>query len=96
MAFGAAALLRKPVHVEIPFDEKPVPTGVSRLSRAQLVERIMELNPTAGREFLARFTGPALGEYLDHLTLTVEPRGKASVWVRRSGPPAIITRSTKV
>lgn len=96
MAFGAAALLRKPVHVEIPFEVTQEPASPGRLSRAQLVERIMELNPTAGREFLSRFHGNALAEYLEHLSLAAEPRGRSSGWVRRSGQPAIVSRATRV
>ncbi|GJQ28150.1 MAG: hypothetical protein HBSAPP03_00340 [Phycisphaerae bacterium] len=65
------------------------------LNRAQLIGRILEINPSATPEFLARFTGPALAEYLDHLTLTIEPRGRGSVWVRRAGPSAIMVRASR-
>jgi hypothetical protein len=52
----------------------------SRLSREQLLDRIMSLNPTATSEFLARFGEDDLEEYLQRLTRASGPRG------RREGP----------
>lgn len=72
-----------------------VTTDDARLSRSQVVDRILALNPGATRDFLSRFTGPALAEYLEHLTLTQEPRGRGSGWVRRAGQSAITARVSR-
>lgn len=97
MALGAAALLPKPVRVELPLrrdvdEDRPH----VHLTPAQLVERIIDLNPTAEPAFLARFQPKALADYLDHLALTREPRGKSSTWVRRRGEPAICARAAAI
>lgn len=94
---NAAALLTKPVRIELDFSTDDTETATSsRFSRVHLVERILELNPTATPEFLSRFTHSSLIEYLDHLTLTQAPRGKGSQWVRRCGVPAIVGRTSRV
>lgn len=67
----------------------------SGLSRSQVIDRILAINPGDSREFLARFTGQALAEYLEHLTLTQEPRGRTSRWIRRSGRAAISGRASR-
>jgi hypothetical protein len=59
------------------------------LSRAQLVERILQLNPTATPEFLARFSEGSLAHYLEHLSVMDEP---TAPWVRRGIMPAIVRR----
>jgi hypothetical protein len=59
------------------------------LSRAQLIERIMQLNPTATPEFLARFSEAALAHYLEHLSVMDEP---TVPWIRRGISPAIVRR----
>ncbi|MFK7961118.1 MAG: hypothetical protein AB8G96_11400 [Phycisphaerales bacterium] len=63
------------------------------LSLDQLIDHVMELNPTASREFLARFDRREVQEYLEHLQLTTEPRGSHSAWVRPDGSRAVITRT---
>jgi hypothetical protein len=59
------------------------------LSRAQLVERILHLNPTATTEFLSRFTEGALAHYLEHLSVVEDP---VAPWVRKGIAPAIVRR----
>lgn len=62
------------------------------MSRAQVVERIITINPTASVEFLARFADRELKGYLDHLNAVQEPRGRSSArWVRPADSPAIVT-----
>jgi hypothetical protein len=61
-----------------------------RLSAAQLIDRIVTLNPTASSEFLAQFSPKSLGRYLAHLTAAQEPRGPASRWTRPGDSPAIV------
>jgi|GEM_PF-3336627 len=60
------------------------------LSRAQLVERILQINPTATTEFLSRFTEGALAHYLEHLSVLEDPA--SAPWVRRGIAPAIVRR----
>ncbi len=63
------------------------------LSRSQVMERIIAINPTATVNFLARFADRALRGYLDHLSLLQEPRGRSSPpWVRPADSPAIVVR----
>jgi hypothetical protein len=59
------------------------------LSRAQLLERIVQLNPTATPEFLAGFTESSLAHYLEHLCVVDEP---TVPWVRKGIAPAIVRR----
>ncbi|GJM19380.1 MAG: hypothetical protein DHS20C14_15930 [Phycisphaeraceae bacterium] len=64
--------------------------GTRLLSHGQLVERILELNPTARTSFLRRFDAGELRSYLDHLTVAAQPRGEASRWVRPGDTRAIV------
>jgi len=59
------------------------------LTREQLVEQIARLNPTAGREFLAGFERRHLSEYLRHLLVGQEPRGRSARWIPNRDAPAI-------
>ncbi len=68
----------------------------SRLTREQVVDRILSLNPTASREYLSQFRDEALGRYLDHLTAASEPRGRAARWIRPGDSPAITWRQARV
>lgn len=62
------------------------------LSREQIVDEIISVNPTATSEFLAQFDDGLLSKYLDHLRFTAQPRcGKAS-WDRPGDAPAIMVR----
>jgi hypothetical protein len=62
------------------------------MSRAQLIERILEHNPTATPEFLSRFNENSLADYLDHLCVVDEP---AVPWVRKGIAPAIVRRNPR-
>ena len=58
------------------------------LRREQLVDRIVNFNPSACPLFLMRFNENRLEEYLSHLQAASEPRG--SRWVRPASTPAIV------
>jgi hypothetical protein len=70
-------------------DATESPTG---LRRWQIMERIMELNTTAGEEYLASFSDHSLGRYLAHLESMDSPRGAR--WERPGDSPAIMVRET--
>ena len=61
-------------------------------NKAQIIDAIQQVNQSARRDWLNRFAAPALRRYLDHLQLTLEPRGRASIWVRPGDTHALITR----
>ncbi len=46
------------------------------IGKPQIIEAIREINPTAKRPWLERFTVGDLGRYLEHLQVTLEPRGR--------------------
>jgi hypothetical protein len=62
------------------------------MNRAQLMERILELNPTATPQFLGEFSETSLAHYLEHLCVVNEP---AAPWVRRGISPAIVRREAR-
>jgi hypothetical protein len=64
----------------------------SRLTREQVVDRIISINPTATTGFLERFNQASLGMYLDHLLAASGPRGGKSRWMRPGDWPAITAR----
>lgn len=72
-------------------DESVEPT----LSRPQLVERIIAINPTATTSFLNRFRPDRLADYLDRLVATQEPRGRGSRWVRRGDTSGMVARTAR-
>jgi hypothetical protein len=74
---------------------RPATEPAAALPKSRLVERIIELNPSASPEFLATFPEPALGAYLDHLSLAQEPRGRSAPWIRRGDSPAILSREAR-
>jgi hypothetical protein len=61
------------------------------LSRTQVVDEIIEINPSATASFLAQFDDELLRKYLDHLHYTQGPRGSGS-WDRPNDAPAIMVR----
>jgi len=63
--------------------------GVTRLSREQILDRILDLSRGTTTAFLADFDRATLADYLDRLTRLRDHRGTTSRWVRRPGPPAI-------
>lgn len=76
------------VFVMQPLEEPP------RLSRAQVMTRIIELNPTASIEYLARFDDEALADYLAHIDTAIDPRRARVGWLRKDSVPAVAVRET--
>ena len=64
--------------------------GADTMSKQQLMNGITELNPSADPTWLEHFDEPALRLYLDHLQLTIEPRGTS--WERTSETTAVVCR----
>ena len=62
------------------------------LCKSRVIEAILQLNRSARPDWLNNFAVAALRQYLDHLELTLEPRGLASVWTRSGHTPAVVTR----
>ncbi len=58
------------------------------IGKPQIIEAIRELNPTAKRPWLEKFTVGDLGRYLDHLQLALEPRGSRRTLARAGVTPA--------
>ena len=71
---------------------EPTSRSYTRFTREQVVDRIMELNPSVRPEFLASFRDDLLRAYLSRLETIQEPRGRRSTWVRRTQTPAIVVR----
>jgi hypothetical protein len=67
----------------------------SRLTREQVLGRIIEINPTATRQFLDQFGKEALGRYLNHLEVASEPRSRRVAWDRPGDAPAIMCRESE-
>lgn len=62
---------------------------IGRLTREQVVDRIIQINPTASIEFLAAFDDLPLRRYLDRLADLSGQRGRSAVWVRPADQHAI-------
>ncbi len=58
------------------------------IGKPQIIEAIREINPTAKRPWLEKFTVGDLDRYLDQLQLTLEPRGSRNTWIRARVTPA--------
>ena len=69
------------------------PNTSTRLTREQVVDRIITINRSASPAFLERFAEPQLRHYLEHLTHTEQRRDVP--WVRRGETPAIVGRSAE-
>lgn len=82
-----STLLRKPVRIDLSQTPLPAKPSNGSLSREQLVDRIIALNPSASVDFLAQFEDHALGDYLEHLNRASRPRGREATWVRPSRTP---------
>ncbi len=83
-------ICRKPVSL---FDAPPLGAGSCEgLSRLQLVERIMDRNPSATESYLGTFSDRSLTSYLAHLDTVGQPRGGR--WERPGDTPAIVVRET--
>lgn len=48
----------------------------------QLVEQIIQINPTATTAYLHQFGRGELREYLEHLLFAQRPRGRDAIWSR--------------
>lgn len=76
---------------------EPAPTQTapssahSRLTREQVIDRIVSINTSATTDFLERFETPSLHNYLEHLDVSRGPRGRTSAWKRPGDSPAIMT-----
>lgn len=64
--------------------------GDGILTREQVIDRILAINPTAAPDFLNRFGAEHLRLYLDHLVSAQQPRGRDARWVRPRETPAIV------
>lgn len=62
------------------------------LCKKQLIEAILELNPSAARRWLESFDTPALRRYLKRLRYVERPRGHGSYWVRDAETTAVVSR----
>lgn len=63
------------------------------LSKGQLIEQILLLNPGATLEFLADFSVSELSQYLNHLLWLQQPRSGQARWTRPGETPAVVARS---
>ncbi len=61
-------------------------------TKAQLIDDIVSLNPSAHPEWLDDFEPDALGRYLDHLRQARVPRGPRAFWLRDAETTAVVTR----
>jgi hypothetical protein len=74
-------------------DARATPTqGAAMQTKDQLIDAIQRINPGAERDFLKRFDWHALRRYLDHLHITLEPRGLESRWKRPGDTAAVVWR----
>ncbi|MCZ6445098.1 MAG: hypothetical protein ACE10B_09810 [Phycisphaerales bacterium] len=62
------------------------------ISKSQIIDAIQQVNQSARSDWLDIFDISALRRYLDHLQLTLEPRGRGSIWIRQGDTPAVVTR----
>lgn len=75
------------------YGARTIPLGAATmLTKPQLISSIQAINNSARKDWLATFEVSALNQYLDHLQITLEPRGAASRWVRDVDSPVIVTR----
>jgi len=76
------------------FGESPIEDGADpgfeALSREQVLDQILALNPSASSTFLEQFDARELGMYLRHLLSAQEPRGPMARWRRPNDAPAIM------
>ena len=63
------------------------------ISKTRIINAILQLNRSASADWLDSFATDALRRYLDHLQVTIEPRGRASVWQRSGETRAVVTRT---
>jgi hypothetical protein len=79
------AFTERPAIVET----KPQAEETNASERFALIQRILELSPTAPTDFLARFEIADLQSYLRHLQVAALPRGRNARWIRPDNTPGI-------
>lgn len=62
------------------------------MNKQQLIEAIRQYNRSAKDAFLLSFNHQVLETYLRRLQTAHDQRGPASVWVRQTASPALITQ----
>jgi hypothetical protein len=62
------------------------------LDKNHLIDLILKSNPGCSRDWLDQFSADQLRSYLDHLEITMEPRGRNSRWARPGDTPAVVWR----
>jgi hypothetical protein len=62
------------------------------LTKNQIISAIQQVNRTVSTDWLAGFDASSLMRYLDHLQMTLEPRGRESTWMRPGETRAVVTR----
>ncbi len=72
-------------------NDTPMGTVETRLSRDQVIDRIVRINTSATASFLEKFETASLKRYLDHLDVAKGPRGRRSGWIRPGDSRAIMT-----
>lgn len=60
------------------------------LTKAQIIERIQEVNRSVGREWLDVFNDLQLRRYLEHLQLSDQPRDGRAKWIHHGEVPAVV------
>jgi hypothetical protein len=60
------------------------------MSKEALIETIRHHNPSAGQQFLSRFTDLQLERYLTHLRHLAQPRSASAGWIRTFETRAIV------
>jgi len=66
------------------------------LTKSQIISAIQQVNRTVSTDWLAGFEASSLMRYLDHLQMTLEPRGRQSIWMRPGETRAAVTREPVV
>ncbi|MSR17927.1 MAG: hypothetical protein EXS00_01975 [Phycisphaerales bacterium] len=62
-------------------------------NKAQLIESIVAMNPSADRTWLSYFEAPALSLYEEHLQYALAPRSTETGWLRPTETPAVVCRT---
>lgn len=73
----------------------PPEAPAGELTREQVIDRIIQINPSATTRFLDRFAEAPLRTYLDHLVAKSAPRGRAARWCRPGDTRAIEAREAE-
>ncbi|MDZ4831106.1 MAG: hypothetical protein SGJ09_13035 [Phycisphaerae bacterium] len=62
-------------------------------NKNELIDRIRQINLSADGRWLEAFDQRALMDYLEHLQVVMEPRGRNSIWRRRGDTAAVVGRT---